>query len=258
MTMDWSDGSYELRAASLEPATNRALDALGSLAGRRVVDVGCGTGNAALEAARRGARVSAVDPAARLLELARRRAAEAKLDIAFSSGSGASIPLPDASVDDAVSVFAVIFAPDARAVAAEVRRVVKPGGRFALTAWATRGAIFESSVLLRKAVTAAAPQGPLGTIIPQWHETGFVTELFGGAQVATVEHTLNFTAASAAAWFADQELAHPAWRQAKAVLAPLGAWEQVRSGSIAALEAGNVSKTAFDAPSPYVVHVVSL
>lgn len=256
MNMDWGDGTYELTAKTLEPAARACLDSLGALAGRRVLDVGCGTGNAALEAARRGAVVTGVDPALRLLEVARQRAADAKLDITFAPGAGASVQLPDASVDDAVSVFAIIFAPDARAVAAELKRVVKRGGRVALTAWHPRGAVFESSMILRKAVMAAFPAPPAGTLIPQWHDSGFVAELFG-APVTTREDTLHFTASSPEAWFAEQQSAHPAWRQASVALAQSGSWESVRAESIAALKAGNLSATAFDAVSPYSVHVIN-
>lgn len=258
MNMDWGDGTYELTARALEPATRVALDALGAVAGRRVLDVGCGTGNAALEAARRGARVTGIDPAARLLDISRRRAVDEKLDVTFAEGAGASIPLPDASVDEAVSVFAVIFAPDARAVADELRRVVKPGGRVAMTAWLPRGAVFESGLILRKALMAREPSPQPPTVIPQWHDTGFVAELFGGARVTTQEHALHFTGASAEAWFAEQERAHPVWRQAGALLGPGGAWEAVRAQSLAALKAGNTSRTAFDAVSHYAVHVVGL
>ncbi len=253
--MDWSDGTYELTARALEPATFAALEALGSVAGRHVLDVGCGTGNAALEAARRGARVTGVDPAPRLVEVARRRAADAKLDVRFEVGEGAALPLPGGSVDDAVSVFAVIFAPDARAVAAELKRVVKKGGRAVITAWLPRGAIFESGMALRRAMMAKAPPPPSNTIIPQWHEHRFVAELFG-APVTTTEHELRFTSASPEAWFDEQEAAHPIWRQAKAQLG--AAWQGVRAESLAALKAGNVSKSAFETASQYAIHLLSL
>jgi ubiquinone/menaquinone biosynthesis C-methylase UbiE len=79
------------------------------------VDLGCGTGNAALLAAGRGARVTGVDPAPRLLDVARARAAERGLDATFAHGEAGDLPLEDGEVDVVLSVFGVIFAPDPRA-----------------------------------------------------------------------------------------------------------------------------------------------
>ncbi|MGI8623837.1 MAG: class I SAM-dependent methyltransferase [Solirubrobacteraceae bacterium] len=92
-----------------------------------MVNIGCGTGNAALLVAERGARVTGVDPAPRLLEVARTQARERRLDIAFSAGEAAALPLADAGADALLSVFAVIFAPDAHAAAAEMTRVTRAG-----------------------------------------------------------------------------------------------------------------------------------
>ena len=114
---DWSVGRYEETAARLLPVAERLVEQAALRAGECVVDVGCGTGNAALLAARRGARVIGVDPARRLLEVARRRAGAEALDISFLEGEAATLPLGDESADVVLSVFAVIFAPDAEAAA---------------------------------------------------------------------------------------------------------------------------------------------
>ena len=72
-TFDWGAGRYEETAARLEPAARVIVERAAPAAGEHVVDVGCGTGNAALLAAERGATVTGVDPAPRLLEVARGR-----------------------------------------------------------------------------------------------------------------------------------------------------------------------------------------
>jgi SAM-dependent methyltransferase len=64
--LDWGIGHYEHTAADLLPAARRLVEVAGVEAGERVVDVGCGTGSAALVAAARGAAVLGVDPATRL------------------------------------------------------------------------------------------------------------------------------------------------------------------------------------------------
>jgi 2-polyprenyl-3-methyl-5-hydroxy-6-metoxy-1,4-benzoquinol methylase len=69
---DWSDGEYERTAERLAPIAEVVVDAAQIAAGERVLDVACGTGNAALAAARRGARVVGVDPAAGLVAQATR------------------------------------------------------------------------------------------------------------------------------------------------------------------------------------------
>jgi SAM-dependent methyltransferase len=71
--VDWGAGKYETAAAELEPVANAVVERAGISAGDDVVDVACGTGNAALIAAARGARVVGVDGTVRLLEVARER-----------------------------------------------------------------------------------------------------------------------------------------------------------------------------------------
>ena len=67
---DWGDGDYAPTARTLEPATSVTLDAIGLRPGERLIDVGCGNGNALIEAARRGAEVAGLDPSPGLVEQA--------------------------------------------------------------------------------------------------------------------------------------------------------------------------------------------
>src|SRR5690242_13172943 len=97
--MDFGLGRYEVKAAQLEPAAREAVRQLAPRSGERLLDLGCGTGNAALIAAEQGAAVTGVDPAPRLLDVARARASAVGLDIDFRIGDAAGIPLPDHSVD---------------------------------------------------------------------------------------------------------------------------------------------------------------
>lgn len=70
----WGVGEYALIAVHLEPAAHAVVELAGVTDSDRVLDVACGTGNAALLAARRGAAVVALDFEPRLLEIARARA----------------------------------------------------------------------------------------------------------------------------------------------------------------------------------------
>ena len=68
------------------------LELVGPLAGKRLLDVGCGDGTYAIAAAERGASVTGVDLAAPMLEAARRRAAERHVDIRFERADLRALP----------------------------------------------------------------------------------------------------------------------------------------------------------------------
>src|SRR5579885_1669892 len=85
-TPDWSIGQYEHTAAQLLPAAEAAVELAAPRPGEEVIDVGCGTGNAALLAAERGARVIGIDPAPRLRAVAARAARARGLSVTFLPG----------------------------------------------------------------------------------------------------------------------------------------------------------------------------
>lgn len=255
--IDWGDGRYENTARSLLGATEVVVQRAGVGPGHRVLDLGCGTGNAALAAARRGAAVRAIDPAARLVEVARQRASDEGLSIDGVVGSAEALPFDDGAFDAVVSVFAVIFAADHERAASEVVRVLAPGGRGVIAAWTADGAIAEAGALLRQALQAVRPTPPGAP--PPWWDPASVRALFAakGAEVTTTEESIGFRADSAAAWFDEQAANHPVWRFSRGALAAVpGAWESLRERSIAALEAGNEEAGSFAVTSRYYVYVV--
>ena len=254
--MDWGDGQYELTARLLEPVSELAVAAAGIAPGHRVLDVGCGTGNAAIAAARRGASVVAVDPSPRLLEVASQRARDAGLELTCKQAEAASLPAPDAAFDIVLSVFAVIFAPDAEAAARELMRVVRPVGRLVLTTWTPEGPLFEAGKLLWE----AAPREPMQPTRkpPAWGRLDDLTELFSplGGTVTATTHALSFEAESAEAYFRLQEAHHPAWRAVKQLLAD-EAWASVRQRSIEVFQAHNQAAAGFRVTSHYLLVTVT-
>ena len=100
--------------------------------GQRVLDVATGNGNAALAAARRFCDVTGVDYAPNLLADGRKRAAAEGLTIDFREGDAEALPFPDASFDVVLSTFGAMFAPDQAAVARELLRVCRPGGKIGM------------------------------------------------------------------------------------------------------------------------------
>jgi ubiquinone/menaquinone biosynthesis C-methylase UbiE len=128
--------------------------------GHRLLDLCCGAGASALPAARAvgpGGQVLGVDVAAPLLALARRRAADQGLtNIEFRQGDATSTGLPDGSFDAVVCVFGVFFARDMTAFAAEMWRLVRPGGVLAVTTWGP-GLFEPGNGIFWEAVAAVAP-----------------------------------------------------------------------------------------------------
>ena len=252
-TFDWGLGRYEDSAAQLDPAARVVVDRAAPVPGEHVVDVGTGTGNAALRAAERGARVTGIDPAARLLEVARERAAARGLDATFALGEAAALPLADGEADVALSVFGVIFASDAPAAAAELARVTAPTGRIVLSAWIPGGTVSQAVRAAGEAVRTAlgAPAGP--PPFP-WHERDALAELLEphGFAVTLEEHRIAFTSASPRA-FLEQQAEHPLAVAGRTALEPRGESDALEARMLAIYEAGNEDPEAFRVTSRYVV-----
>ena len=109
--------------------------------GMKVLDVACGTGNLALPAARAGADVTGVDIAPNLVEQARENAKREGLKAKFDEGDAEALPYDDASFDAVVTMFGAMFAPRPELVAAELKRVTRPGGIIAMANWTPAGFI---------------------------------------------------------------------------------------------------------------------
>jgi SAM-dependent methyltransferase len=252
--LDWGTGNYERTADQLLPAARLVVDRAAPAAGERVVDVGCGTGNAALLAAARGARVTGVDPAGRLLDVAREQAARGKLEADFVKGDAAAIPLADGEADLVLSVFGVIFATDPAAAAAEMARVTAPGGSIVFSAWIPVGPISEIGRVAREAVARAldAPSGPPPFA---WHEADALRGLFDphGFQVDLEQHSIAFTGRSPVDYLDSEMADHPMAIAGRALLEQHGAAEAAHDRMIAVLEAGNEDPNGFRVTSRYVV-----
>jgi SAM-dependent methyltransferase len=251
--MEWGLGHYERVAEELLPVAEAVVERAAPMEGERVVDVGCGTGNAALLAAERGAKVTGVDPAQRLLDVAAARFSERGFTGDFVIGEGASMPLDDASADLAISVFGVIFAPDAAAAAAEMVRVLAPGGRIVLSAWIPEGALFAAIKIRREALAAVSDEPASPPPFP-WHEADALGELFSehGLSVSMDEQTIALEAPSARE-FAEAEFQyHPMWIKAREQLGPERA-EELRDRGLLIYEKGNEDPSAFRITSRYVV-----
>ncbi len=131
--------------AQMGRCAEELVAAAGIAPGDRVLDVGCGTGVVARAAATRcgaAANVTGTDVSAGMLEAAARFAAEAGLaEIAWLECDAAAMPLPDAAFDVSLCQQGLQFMPDKPGAMAEMARVLKPGGRLALSVWKSRSPI---------------------------------------------------------------------------------------------------------------------
>lgn len=171
----WASGDFHAIGLMIQPAAAPLCEAADLQAGWRVLDVATGSGNGAIAAARCGCEAIGVDYVPALLERGRRRAEAEGVDVELLEGDAEALPFPDASFDAVLSVFGSMFAPNHRQAAAELVRVVRPGGRIGLATWTPDGFIGE---MLR--VVAAHVPPPAGVASPLlWGTEPYLTELFG-------------------------------------------------------------------------------
>jgi len=138
---DGGEGAYWAANADAYDASVRGyhaelLDAAGLGATDRVLDVGCGAGETTIDAARRAASAVGVDLSSAMLEVARRRAADAGLRNAFFLHADAQVhPFEPSGFDVVLSRTGSMFFAGAPAAFANLARAVRPGGRLAMLVW---------------------------------------------------------------------------------------------------------------------------
>ncbi len=171
----WSSGDFSVIAGLIEPVADTLVDAADLHAGWRVLDVATGSGNAAVAAARLGTRVTGLDYVPELLERARQRSAAEGYEVEFVEGDAEALPFPDEEFDAVTTMFGSPFTPNHPEAAAELVRVVKPGGTIAIAAWTPDGFIGELfKTTARHVPPPAGVQSPL-----LWGTEGHLRGLFG-------------------------------------------------------------------------------
>ena len=252
--VDWGLGNYERIAAQLLPAAELVIEVADPIPGETLVDVGCGSGNAALLAAERGAGVIGVDPSERLLEVAAATAAERDLDAEFVLGEAGSMPIADAEAAVVVSVFGVIFAEDPAAAAAEIARVAKPSARVVFAAWVPGGPISDAVRMTRATMAEVLGQPPAPPPFT-WHEGPSLAGLFEphGFTTTVTEHSLSFGAPSVDEFMQIEGENHPLAVAARPVLEDVGRAEEVREEMRRIYLEGNEDTEGFRLTSRYAI-----
>lgn len=187
----WERESWETRAAAYAADVGvlttggvaALLDAANVAEGTLVLDVATGPGFVAEAALARGAQVEAVDQSAAMAEIATQRLPGLKVHRAPAEDLG----LPDASYDAVVAGFLLNHLARPEVGVAELVRVLAPGGRLAMTVWATprdhRAMGLLGEVVTGLGITGAVPAGPDSA---QFADSAVFTDLLEGAGLTDV------------------------------------------------------------------------
>jgi ubiquinone/menaquinone biosynthesis C-methylase UbiE len=170
-----------------------ALDLVAAKPGADVLDVCTGPGTLAVQAARTASRVVGVDFSRQMLDEAARRTAAAGLgNVEFVQADAQKLPLPDAAFDAAFSMFGLIFFPDKNQGLREIHRVLRPGGKLAISSWRPFGhvppikAAFEILLELMPELPFGKSKAPLGE--PEELQAELEGAGFGSVRVELVKH----------------------------------------------------------------------
>lgn len=220
----WAVGDYDTIAQPLWPAGAQVVRATGVSAGDEALDVACGTGNAAVQAAQAGGKVIGLDLTPELFDAARARAAAAGVDVQWLEGDAEALPFDDERFDVVLSTFGCMFAPRHDVVATELVRVLRPGGRLGLCSWTPGGVIGDFFRTMGSHLPAPPPFAASPLL---WGSEDHVRTLFAGAGLTLTfaRHEIEFRFDSA-----EQEVEHFETKfgpllKARELLEPQGRWE---------------------------------
>lgn len=160
----WESGDYGHFAKFMEPGAMEFLARLNIAPGTKMLDVACGAGQIVIPAAKNGVDATGVDLADNLIQQARERAAKEGVNAKFEQGDAEDLKFADASFDLVTTLIGAIFAPQPNLVAAELKRVTKPGGRIVMGNWTPEGHVGQ----MFKAIGKHVPPSPLMASPMQW------------------------------------------------------------------------------------------
>jgi SAM-dependent methyltransferase len=246
----WSMGDY---ASNGDRWAEASLHLAGELArpGQAVLDIACGPGPFAIAAALAGARVTGLDAAPALLEIAQRRAWDAGAAVDWIEADMTAVPLDHATFDLVASAFGCMFAPDPEAMAAELVRLCRSGGRIAVLAWTPESAFGSMAPIVRPYLPDTGPAAP----VERWARPENVKAVFAAQPVR-----LQFTVRTVdVVW---DDLGHavrdftehnPMWLGIRAAVEPTGRWNDLESDLSALLDAHGRKETGrFVLPVDYL------
>jgi SAM-dependent methyltransferase len=170
----WMAGDYDRFSRYMEGSARDFYERLNVAPGCRLLDVGCGSGQLALIAAKDGLEVTGVDIADNLVERAQARAQAEGLRARFEVADAEALPFDDASFDVVASLIGAMFAPRPDLVANELLRVCTPGGTIAMANWTPQGFVGQMFKAVSKFI---APSGMPSPVL--WGDETTVRERLG-------------------------------------------------------------------------------
>ena len=182
----WEKGDFTRIAATMRQSGDDVVQRIGVAPGLEVLDLGCGDGTTAIPAAEAGANVRGIDIAANLVAAGRARAEQLGLsNCTFEEGDASDLAgVDDGSFDLVVTFFGAMFAPRPSDTAAEMVRVVKPGGRIVMGNWIPGDPTLVAQIL--RISGSYSPPPPDGFVSPvTWGVDEHVHERFNAAGVSS-------------------------------------------------------------------------
>lgn len=131
---------FDIWLPFIEPSGSAMIDAIAAKSGDKVLDIASGTGEPALTLARQNSNIeiTGTDAAEGMVEVANAKAQKLGLNnMHFQQMPGDQLAFPDAHFDHVLCRFGLMFFEDPLRGLKEIRRVLKPGGRFAFAVWHT-------------------------------------------------------------------------------------------------------------------------
>jgi SAM-dependent methyltransferase len=186
----WSDaararGYVELFASASDQAISRLLNSVDAKSNHRVLDLCCGQGNVSEALARRGCQVVGVDFSPAMLRLAHERVPNAT----FIEADVQDLPLDDTMFDIVVSNLGLCHVPDQPRALSEARRMLRPGGKFAMTVWCGPDVspCLELVYGMIKRYGSADVSAPPGPDFHQFAQRAVAEKLLSGAGFSDIE-----------------------------------------------------------------------
>jgi ubiquinone/menaquinone biosynthesis C-methylase UbiE len=172
----WALGDYPSMVETFAlPLGHVLVEACRISAGMRVLDVGAGSGNASIPAAKTGAEVTASDLTPELFDAGRVRAKAEGVELEWVEADAENLPFEDGYFDVVMSAIGVMFAPHHQTAADELVRVCRPGGTIGMLNWTPEGM---SGALFRTMGQFAPPPPPGAQPPPLWGSEEYLQNLF--------------------------------------------------------------------------------
>jgi SAM-dependent methyltransferase len=234
----WSAGDWPSFAHLVWEVGEKLVDRVGVEPGDDVLDIACGTGNAAIRAAKAGGRATGVDLVAEHFEAGRELAAENGVEVDFVEGNAEELPGEDAGFDVVLSIFGHMFAPRHEIAAAEIARVLRPGGKLGLCTWIPDGNIGNFFATTARHLPPPPEFAQPPTL---WGLQDHVSEMLRphGFDLEFSRETINFSFESVEDAVGEYERDFGPIVMAKAMLEPEGRWQALRDDLTAVFEAGS-------------------